>query len=256
MCELFGISSDHAVAASRELNTFRLRGGQDADNPDGWGIAWRENGTFHLSKEPIPAHQSTLFAQLCETTRSSLIIAHVRKANSPPIRTMSNTHPFQRMCCGKEWVFAHNGMVPDIVEIELSSVNQVCHPMGGTDSEYAFCYLLGRIAQHFHSLPSTDTTAWFENLAAASGLVASLGKFNFLMSDGEHLIAYGHDQLHYLERHNSGRLNGNSVLIATEPLDEDEEWVTFKPGELRLYRSGKMIGRMMTQTTPVNSERH
>jgi glutamine amidotransferase len=76
------------------------------------------------------------------------------------------------------------------------------------------------------------------------------------MSDGEHLIAYGHDRLHYLERHNSGRLNGNSVLIATEPLDEYEEWITFQPGELRLYHSGKMIGRMMTQTMPVDSEPH
>jgi glutamine amidotransferase len=170
---------------------------------------------------------------------------------------MSNTHPFQRMCCGKEWVFAHNGMVPDIVDIELSSDNPVCRPTGETDSEYAFCHLLGRIAQHFHSLPSTDTTTWFENLAAVSGLVASLGKFNFLMSDGEHLIAYGHDRLHYLERHNSGRLNGNSVLIATEPLDEGEEWTIFQPGELRLYRSGKMTGRMITQTMPpFDSERH
>jgi predicted glutamine amidotransferase len=256
MCELFGMSSDYPVAASQELNTFRLRGGHDADNPDGWGIAWRENGTFHLSKEPIPAYQSALFAQLSGSTCSNLIIAHVRKATLPLIKDMSNTHPFQRECCGKEWVFAHNGMVPDIVDIELSSDNLVCCPTGGTDSEYAFCYLLGRIAQHFHSLPSIDTTAWFENLAVASGLVASLGKFNFLMSDGEHLIAYGHDRLHYLERHNSGRLDGNSVLIATEPLDDDEEWITFQPGELRLYRSGKMIGRMMTQTTLVDFERH
>jgi glutamine amidotransferase len=148
-------------------------------------------------------------------------------------------------------------MVPGIVGIESSSDNQVCCPTGETDSEYAFCHLLGRIAQHFHGFPSTDPTAWIENLAEVSGLVAAHGKFNFLLSDGEHLIAYGHDRLHYLERHNSGRLNGNSVLIATEPLDEDEEWITFQPGELRLYRSGRMIERMMTRTmAPSDSERH
>jgi len=252
MCELFGISSDYPVDVSQELNEFRLHGGQAADNPDGWGLAWQENGTFRLAKEPTPAHQSTLFAQLCGTTRSSLVIAHVRKASFPPVIDMSNTHPFQRVCCGKEWVFAHNGMVPDIVDIELSGNNPVCCPTGRTDSEYAFCHLLDSIAKHFHSLPSAAPSTWFENLAVVSGLVAKLGKFNFLMSDGEHLIAYGHDRLHYLERSSSDQPDGsldtaNNVLIATEPLDINEKWTAFEPGELRVYRSGKLIGRVMTQ---------
>ena len=260
MCELFGISSDYPVVVSRELNAFRLRGGHAADNPDGWGLAWQEHGTFRLAKEPTPAHQSTLFAQLCGNTRSSLVIAHIRKASFPPDINMSNTHPFQRVCCGKEWVFAHNGMVPDIVDIELSSNNPVCCPTGKTDSEYAFCHLLGHIARHFHGLPAAAPSSWFENLALESGQVASLGKFNFLMSDGEHLIAYGHDRLHYQEHSRSGRSEGtpiNSVLVVTEPLEEREKWTAFEPGELRVYRSGKLIGRMMSQTMPpFDSERH
>lgn len=258
MCELFGMSSSQPLNMARELNRFRLHGGEVADNPDGWGMAWRESGTFRLSKEPVPAHQSALFAQLCDTTNSSLMIAHVRKATFPTIRNMGNTHPFQRSCCGKEWVFAHNGMVPDIVGIESSSNNPVCCPAGGTDSEYAFCHLLGRIAQNFHGQYSTAD--WFDNLAEVSGLVASLGKFNFLMSDGEHLIAHGHDRLHYLERSSPDRSGGtlvNTVLVATEPLDKNPAWTIFQPGELRLYRAGKMTGRMMTQTMgPSNSGRH
>lgn len=248
MCELFGISSDRPVPASRELDTFRLRGGSKADNPDGWGIAWLTNGVFSLIKEPDPAHRSTLFEHLCITTRSDLVIAHVRKASYPTVIDMSNTHPFQRVSCGKEWVFAHNGMVPDIVEIEMSSDNPVCCPTGRTDSEYAFCHLLGRIAEHFHGLPSVTPSTWLENLATVSGLIASLGKFNFLMSDGEHLIAYGHDRLHYLERSRCDQSDGapgNSVLVATEPLDGNAAWTAFQSGELRLYRAGKMIGGMM-----------
>ncbi len=260
MCELFGISSDQPVAANQELNAFRLRGSQASGNPDGWGIAWQANGAFRLVKEPAPAHQSTLFEQLCDTTISSLVIAHIRKASFPPVINMGNTHPFQQVCCGKEWVFAHNGMVPDIVEIEMSSNNPVCCPTGKTDSEYAFCHLLGRIAEHFHGTPSAAASTWLENLATVSGLVASLGKFNFLMSDGEHLIAYGHDRLHYLERSGSDQSDatqGNSVLVTTEPLDENAAWTTFQPGELRLYRSGRMIGRMITQTIPAfDSEQH
>lgn len=260
MCELFGMSSSQPLNLARELNEFRLHGGEMADNPDGWGLAAWESGAFRLFKEPIPAHQSPLFAQLSGSTRSDLVIAHVRKASFPTVINMSNTHPFQRVCCGKEWVFAHNGTVPDIVEMELSNDHPVCHPMGGTDSEYAFCHLLSRIAQHFHSVSAACTADWFESLAAVSGLVAAHGKFNFLMSDGEHLIAYGHDRLHYLEQSSleqSGSTLVNSVLVATEPLDKNKAWITFQPGELRLFRTGKMIVRMMTQATiPSDSERH
>ncbi len=253
MCELFGLSSSQPLNMMRELNEFRLHGGEVADNPDGWGLASWENGEFRLSKEPLPAHQSAFFAELSGTTCSNLMIAHVRKASFPTIRNMGNTHPFQRMCCGKEWVFAHNGMVPDIVDIELSSGNPVCCPTGGTDSEYAFCHILNHIAQHFHSLPAAEPTSWLENLAIVSGLVASLGKFNFLMSDGEHLIAYGHDRLHYLECSSSGQRDGlpvtvNSALIATEPVNRNADWTCFQTGELRLYRAGKITGRIMTQT--------
>jgi glutamine amidotransferase len=254
VCELFGISSDQPVAASRELDIFRLRGGVKADNPDGWGIAWLMNGVFSLVKEPTPAHQSTLFEQLCDTTHSNLVIAHVRKASFPPVINMSNTHPFQRVCCGREWVFAHNGMVPDIVEIESSADNPVCCPTGATDSEYAFCHLLGRIAEQFHGLSFTEPTNWIDNLAEVSGLVASLGKFNFLMSEGEHLIAYGHDRLHHLEHHDPERGDIHRILIATEPLDENE-WIAFEPGELRVYREGKMVGHMMTNTMPPSNSK-
>lgn len=251
MCELFGFSSDQPVTASRELNAFRLRGDPGAGNPDGWGIAWLVDGVFRLAKEPAPAHQSALFEGLCATACSNLVIAHVRKASFPTVINLNNTHPFQRVCCGREWVFAHNGMVPEIVEVESASGNSVCCPTGGTDSEYAFCHLLGHIAEHFHGMTLSEPGLWFERLATQSGLIASLGKFNFLMSDGEYLIAYGHDRLHHSERADTDQPDGKpgySVLIATEPLDRDAAWTAFQPGELRFYRAGKLVSQMTTRT--------
>jgi glutamine amidotransferase len=61
--------------------------------------------------------------------------------------------------------------------------------------------------------------------------IAALGKFNFLMSDGTFLIAYGHDRLHFLE-HPRGR--DSLVLVATEPVSS-ESWYPFAKGELRIY---------------------
>lgn len=244
MCELFGMSSSRPFAAELPLEQFRLRGGFAADNPDGWGFAWWEAGAPHLVKEPLPAHRSSLFAELCRKARSSLIIAHVRKANYPPVNTHDNTHPFQRSCCGKSWIFAHNGLVPDVVKMEQANSRAICQPSGETDSEYAFCHLLSHLATHFSQhAEASDAAASFAILAATSELIAAHGKFNFLMSDGEYLIAYGHDRLHYMERNDSST---HLAMIATEPLS-GEAWIPFENGELRIYRAGLITRRILTR---------
>ena len=35
-------------------------------------------------------------------------------------------------------------------------------------------------------------------------------------------------------------------MVATQPLDDDEGWIAFERGELRLYRLGTLIGRVLT----------
>lgn len=242
MCELFGMSASQPVSASEELAGLRLRGGLEADNPDGWGIAWLASGGFELVKEPMPAFRSHAFKELAEKTRTTLMIAHVRKARHPPVNTMDNTHPFRSTCCDREWVFAHNGLVPQVVGMEMGNLDAVCQPNGETDSEYAFCHLLSHLARDFESHATASSS--FATLAATSELVASQGKFNFLLSDGEHLIAYGHDCLHYLEESSAAI---HRALIATEPLTGNPGWKRFEPGELRIYRLGTLVGRLITR---------
>jgi glutamine amidotransferase len=38
MCELLGLSSAHPVGLAKILHAFARRGGETADNPDGWGL--------------------------------------------------------------------------------------------------------------------------------------------------------------------------------------------------------------------------
>ncbi|MFZ5559083.1 MAG: class II glutamine amidotransferase [Pseudomonadota bacterium] len=245
MCELFGLSAARPRAAARLLAEFRLRGGASADNPDGWGIAWRGPSGWHLEKAPVPAATSGRFATLARRVRSPLVIAHVRKARHPPVPSLVNAHPFVSACCGREWVFAHNGLVPEIVGLAYPDGGRVCRPLGDTDSEYAFCHLLGGIAREFQNAASAGSGAWFRVLGTVSELVASLGKFNFLLSDGEHLIAYGHDRLHWLEP-GSGA-GERRVVVATEPLGADAGWRAFAPGELRIYRGGTLMAQVSTR---------
>lgn len=244
MCELFGLSSDRPVQPEELLCRFGARGGDTADNPDGWGLATLEGGAFRLAKEPLPAAHSTRFQELCQQTRSSLILGHVRKANPPTARVLANTHPFRRTCCGREWVFAHNGIISDAAA--LAGTASLCTATGDTDSEHAFCVVLDRIASAFAVPAAPHGPDWFDALAGVAEMLASQGRFNFLMSDGEHLIAYGHDRLH-------GRDGAGITVIATEPLTADPGWLAFEPGELRVYRRGELIAHFFTHPRPAQA---
>lgn len=242
MCELLGISSAHPMREQDLLHAFRHRGGDTADNPDGWGIAFLRDDRFTVHKEPQPAAHSHRFVELAASLHTDLLIGHVRKARLPRVNSLANTHPFLHTCCGREWVFAHNGLVPEAIELARRTLHLPCTPTGETDSEHAFCHLLENISRHFHEQPAAGVAPWFIELAALSGLIATHGKFNFLISDGTHLIAYGHDRLHYRERHGDG---GEEVWIATEPLTADP-WQPFETGELRIYRRGLLVDRVPT----------
>jgi glutamine amidotransferase len=268
MCELLGISSAQPVKAEAILREFRRHGGETADNPDGWGVAFLRDGRFMLHKEPQPAAHSHSFMELATSAQTDLLIAHVRKARLPRVNTHANTHPFRHACCGQDWVFAHNGLVPEVIELVRHATQPPCTPagltasapslargprlipIGETDSEHAFCHLLENIAQHFHKPPAAGMAPWFEALAALSGLIAMRGKFNFLISDGVHLIAYGHDRLHHRELCGDGA--NDEVWIATEPLTATH-WQPFEAGELRVYRRGRLVGRMQTARAVVTS---
>ncbi len=244
MCELFGLSASRAPDAGPWLRHFRARGGETADNDDGWGLAYLQNDRFQLHKEPTAGANSALFARLCTMVHSPLIVGHVRRARYPRVNSLDNTHPFLRTCCGQQWVFAHNGLVPEILQEPDTRLEGLCLPQGQTDSEYAFCYLLERIAAHFKPDASVDSLLGFDGVAAAAGLIATHGKFNFLMSDGVSLIAYGHDRLHHLEISDT---NLHGTVIATEPLTDDA-WRIFLPGELRIYQAGSLMAQSQTRS--------
>jgi glutamine amidotransferase len=230
MCELFGASARVSAGYSRWLLPFRARGGATTDNADGWGLAHWQDGGAAIEKSPEPGHRSARLHELAQSVRSALLLAHVRKARHPPVPGMLNTHPFAHECCGREWVFAHNGLVPDIVG--RGGAYAGCRPDGETDSEFAFCHLLAGIAGAYDD---ADPARWLGHLTQSAAAIAALGRFNFLLSDGRVLIAYGQDRLHYAER------PGGLALVATEPLDEEGDWRAFAAGELRAYRDGALV---------------
>ncbi len=153
-------------------------------------------------------------------------------------------------------MFAHNGDVLGIIG-EPGYQLEWCHPVGETDSEYAFCYILEKLSGlRNRGLESIAVRLW--GLAEEIG---RYGKFNFLLSDGEHLFAYMNKRrtLHYLLRHplHQGPVrlldedyeakleelkapDEYAAIVATEPLT-DEEWNPMNPGTLYVFYNSDLL---------------
>jgi hypothetical protein len=97
--------------------------------------------------------------------KSHNVIAHVRKATMGAI-TLENCHPFVRELWGRYWVFAHNGDLKDFAP----TLHGNFRPVGDTDSELAFCWLMQELAKSHAGVPSV---AELTPDAARAGAAAS-----------------------------------------------------------------------------------
>jgi glutamine amidotransferase len=243
MCELFGMSARKPIAVNAYLELLGPRGGGSGPHADGWGIAWYTGRAAEVYKQPESAAHSRCFSMLAETERASaLMVAHLRKANPPEVgRAWANTHPFEREVGGYTWVFAHNGKLPGIHADPRFATRRFL-PVGDTDSERAFCYLMERLVDEVPPAPGRISSGHVEaTLRDAVEALSTLGELNFLLSDGLHLIAYATGRLHLLER--PCRTEGcedAAVLLATEPLT-GEEWTPLPRGRIHVFAIGRRI---------------
>lgn len=256
MCELFGMSARRPGGVSAYLGLLGPRGGGSGPHADGWGVAWYEGRAAQVFKEAGAAAHSRCYSMLAESPRAStLVVAHIRKANPPEIgQSWANTHPFEREMGGKAWVFAHNGKLAGIHGDPRFATTRFL-PVGDTDSESAFCFLLERLAEVVPPAPRQVTAA---RLAAALrepvAELSLLGEFNFLLADGVHLVAHATGRLHLLERPcHDAECEEAAVLVATEPLSA-EDWRPLEPGFIHLFAAGRRIGSTSARTPPSPAE--
>ncbi len=143
MCQLLALNCKTPTDATFSFTGFCQRGGMTDEHADGWGIAFFEGkGLRHFVD-----HQTAAVSPVAELIRSypiksKNIIAHVRKATQGDV-SLENAHPFVRELWGRNWAFAHNG---DLKAFEPYLHGQF-RPIGNTDSEQAFCWLLQEISK-------------------------------------------------------------------------------------------------------------
>jgi glutamine amidotransferase len=230
---------------------FAMRGGHTDTHHDGWGIAFFEGaGVRHFVD-----YQAAIDSPIAELIKrfpikSKNVIAHIRKATQGEV-ALENCHPFVRELWGRYWVFAHNGDLKQFDPV----LDGPFRPVGNTDSELAFCFILQQLRARFG-----DVAPALQQLRAAiSELVESIaafGPFNMMLSDGSALFVHCSTRLCYLVRQYpflTAQLSDEDVsvdfsqvttpndrvaIIVTEPLTKNESWTEFKPGELKVFVDG------------------
>ena len=268
MCELFGVSSSEPVRVTYSLHAFAEHGGLLHPNKSGWGIIYHEGKDALLIKEPEPASDSPWVRFIeRQPLASTCVIAHVRYA-SVGAPNFANTHPFMRELGGRAHFFAHNGGLEDIwKKLPLQTTAYV--PIGETDSEYAFCFLLERLAELWRG--ASDPPALADRLAIvgeAAEKFRQLGTANFLYSDGDVLFAHAHKRRWddgsgvFGEARQPGlslatrrglsvkglkveapHTNTNVLYVASVPLTDDG-WTPLSEGTLLALQDGEVAGRI------------
>ena len=265
MCELLAISSQRPARLTFSLAALAAHAAADGRSRDGWGAAFFQDRDVALFREPSAAGDSPL-VRFLEThgPATTLAISHIRRATRGAT-SLANTQPFARQLAGRMHVFAHNGDLPGIEDCMPFATDRY-RPLGGTDSEHAYCALLERIHELWGSsdlIPPLDKRiAVVAKFAAA---LRGLGPANFLYADGDTLFAHGHRRiqasgqvlppgLFLLARrcaHADEAVHANGVsvapgfqqvlLIASVPLT-DEKWQPLSEGELVAVSAGRLVG--------------
>ena len=260
MCQLLGMNCNAPTDVTFSFRGFAQRGGHTDQHTDGWGIAFFEGdasaggdkGLRHFVDHQ-PACESPVADLISRyPIKSRNVIAHIRKATQGRV-ALENCHPFVRELWGRYWVFAHNGDLKNFAPRLHGSFK----PVGSTDSERAFCWIMQELAKSHAGVPSVpELTLTLRELAAQ---IAPHGTFNFLMSNGQALWAHASTSLFYVERRHPfthATLNDEDLsinfadhtsptdrvaVVVTAPLTTNENWTAFAPGELKVFQNGGLM---------------
>ena len=252
MCQLLGMNANTPTDVMFSFAGLATRA---HEHKDGFGIAFFEDRGLRHFIDHHGARASPV-AELVKRypIKSEIVIAHIRKATQGRV-ALENTHPFVRELWGRYWVMAHNGDLKGFAP----RLHGAFHPVGDTDSEAAFCWLMQELAKAHASVPAVAELTL--TLAELMPTIAAHGTFNMLLSNGQALWAHastnpGSPGLHWLERkHPFGAAvladedlsvdfsplttpDDRVAIVATEPLTAGEPWAALAPGELKVFCRG------------------
>ncbi|MFT5425470.1 MAG: putative glutamine amidotransferase [Gammaproteobacteria bacterium] len=254
MCELLGLNANVPTDICFSFKGLVQRGGKTGPHKDGWGISLYEgrgSRSFHDPRASVASEIAELIQR--HAIKSKIIISHIRQANRGKV-CLENTHPFSRELWGCSWVFAHNGQLSGIKKRPL----KFYQPIGTTDSEYAFCWMMDQIRQKYREKPKDNKVLW-ESIHKLAKDINQLGVFSFLLSDSRYLYTYCTNNMCWITRRHpfgiarlidtgeiinfKGHTTEKDVVtvIASRPLTDDEDWNIMEKGEFKVFRNGRSM---------------
>ena len=256
MCELLAMSANVPTDIVFSFTGLAQRGGVTGPHVDGWGITFYEGKGSRTFKDACPSSESHI-AKLIQSypIKSEVVVSHIRQANRGCV-SLENTHPFTRELWGRYWTYAHNGQLSDYEDKFIVSRFQ---PVGDTDSEQAFCWILEEVVKKFGEQEPKELKPVFTFIAGLADEIRALGVFNMILSDGDHLMSYCSNNLCYITRKapfGQAKLIDTDVVIdfkkettpndivtviATRPLTNNEEWNILGAGDWELFCKGERI---------------
>ncbi|KZZ59648.1 class II glutamine amidotransferase [Oleiphilus sp. HI0125] len=254
MCELLAMSANVPTDICFSFTGLLQRGGATGPHKDGWGLVFYEANGVREFKDHLPSSES-LIARFLQTypIKSNTVVSHIRQANVGEV-SLANTHPFQRELWGKSWTFAHNGQLKEFSQFELTRFR----PVGSTDSEHLFCWLMGQLDEHFSCCPSWQE--WVPFVHQCCLKIHEAGIANIILSNGDALFTFCSTKLSWITRRApfgeakladtdvtidfSNETSENDVVsvVATEPLTVDETWTKLEPGSCCVFVEGELVG--------------
>lgn len=259
MCQLLGMNCNTPTDIVFSFEGFRRRGGETDVHVDGFGIAFFEGKGVRIYQDDTACASSPV-ADLVKAyqIKSKNVISHIRKATHGHV-SLANTHPFMREIWGEYWLFAHNGHLNDPQTLFAGNQQEYYRPVGTTDSEASFCFILEHLRQKFREKPSKE--AIFAEVKKLTETIREAGIFNFILTNGEWMMAHASTLLHYIIRQapfgeahlldDDVSINFEAVttpkdrvaVIATLPLTSNENWTQFAQNELLMFEEGEIITR-------------
>ena len=257
--DILALSFDSLSSPSIEV---KLPDQAYGSHPLGWGVAWYPNDdqAAIVKKDPVARGTHVQMETLADwnTFRSSIFFCKAKGAAKG--YTHHETQPFSRSFAGQEWIFMHNG---DLDRVRLAELHldksRFLEPLGNTDSELAFCYLLGKVmeteARKLSEVPYTVLMSWFEQLDA-------LGSADMCISDGltlacfygtrstrrlyysriqpsDHITKFESEAMH-LELCDPRDTYRTALVISSSPFDAGS-WLQMQPGQLLVVKRGAVV---------------
>ncbi|MCC5477703.1 class II glutamine amidotransferase [Streptomyces barringtoniae] len=250
MCRLFGLIS----SPLRTQATFWLLDAPDSlsvqsrREPDGTGLGFFDaDATPEVHKAPIAAYEDRAFAREAREVESATFLAHIRYASTGGL-DVRNTHPFDQ----DRRLFAHNGVIEGLDRLDRHLGEDRSLVQGDTDSERFFALVTRETAAHGGDVSAGITSAalWVAGnlpLYALNIILVTARELWALRYPATHELyvlrrpAGGHHGTRHLDhagRHGHMRVRSAhlgdrpSVVVASEPMDENPHWQLMAPGEL------------------------